>query len=82
MPRELCGKVLLVDFWAMWCGPCVKKLPQVNSLQKRFGERGLVVLGVHANQNSENLTAFVDGHLTDPPFDAQVEAELAKTYEP
>jgi thiol-disulfide isomerase/thioredoxin len=39
------GKVYLVEFWATWCGPCIAAIPHVNDLHKRFGERGLVVIG-------------------------------------
>lgn len=64
MPKrdELKGKVVLIDFWATWCGPCVKKLPEVNALQKRYGDRGLVILGIHANQNSDKAEEFVRKH--------------------
>jgi thiol-disulfide isomerase/thioredoxin len=61
MPKsdELKGKVVLIDFWATWCGPCIKKLPEVNALQKKYGDRGLVILGVHSSQNADRLQEFL-----------------------
>ncbi len=40
------GKVVLVDFWATWCGPCKMTMPHMEKIHQKFGARDLVVLGV------------------------------------
>ncbi len=45
------GKVIILDFWATWCPPCVKEIPHFNELNKTYGSKGLVVLGVSVDQD-------------------------------
>jgi len=57
---DLRGKVVLVDFWATWCGPCRKEMPGYQKLAERYGARGFAVVGFKANMmaDTEDPRAF------------------------
>ena len=40
------GKVVLIDFWASWCAPCMEEIPHLSQLQKQYGARGLRIVGI------------------------------------
>lgn len=45
-PKDTLGKVVVVDFWATWCGPCRASLPHVKEIHEKFKDRGVMVIGV------------------------------------
>jgi thiol-disulfide isomerase/thioredoxin len=56
------GKVVVVDLWATWCPPCVRQMPQLAELSKRYRERGLEIIGLSLNDpraDGEEVTQFM-----------------------
>ena len=57
--KTLAGKVVLVDFWATWCGPCVAEIPNVLEQYEKYHKDGFEVVGISLDQEREALEKFV-----------------------
>ncbi|NNE37389.1 MAG: TlpA family protein disulfide reductase [Gammaproteobacteria bacterium] len=67
------GKVVLVNFWATWCLPCLTEIPELLDLQEQYGEQGLQVIGI-ALQKPEELIGFVaEQNMTYPVMAGEAE---------
>lgn len=56
---DLRGKLVYLDFWASWCGPCKQSFPWMNELQSRYGKQGLTILAVDVDVHSDDARAFL-----------------------
>ena len=57
--ESLRGRVVYVDFWASWCGPCRRSFPWMNEMQQRYGARGLTIVGVNVDKRRPDAERFL-----------------------
>ena len=80
---DLQGKVVLIDFWATWCGPCREALPHVREIAKKFQGQPLVVLSVSVDNQQDKWKDFVaKNEMTWPQyFDGGFTGPIAKLFD-
>jgi cytochrome c biogenesis protein CcmG, thiol:disulfide interchange protein DsbE len=54
------GKVLVLNFWATWCAPCVQEIPSLSEFQKRFAKSGVVVVAISVDKNEQKYKTFLE----------------------
>src|SRR6266480_3576285 len=57
--EKLRGKVVYVDFWASWCGPCRRSFPWMNEMQQKYGPRGLAVVAINVDKKRSDAERFL-----------------------
>ncbi len=77
------GKVLILDFWATWCSPCKEEIPEFIALQKRYGTRGLQVIGVSVDDSPAKMRAYAaELQVNYPLLDGRKADDLMKAFAP
>ncbi len=64
---EMGGQVILIDFWATWCGPCHQIMPELQKLHEKYGPQGLRVLGV-SDEDRSTVEAFAQSRAETYPL--------------
>ena len=77
------GKVILLNFWATWCSPCLAEIPGLIELQARYRDRGLVVLGISIDDPIEKLKPFAqEFQMNYPVLAGSDRGDIQEAYGP
>ena len=68
LPRSLAGKVVVIDFWATWCGPCRASIPHLKKVYAEYKPKGVEIIGISLDKNRKALKAYVKGQGLDWPI--------------
>jgi cytochrome c biogenesis protein CcmG, thiol:disulfide interchange protein DsbE len=73
------GKLVLLNFWASWCGPCLEEMPKFSGWQREYGAQGLQVIGVSMDDDSASARRLIARHPTAYPI-LIGDAELGESF--
>ena len=80
---EFKGKVIILDFWATWCVPCKAEIPGFIDLQKKYGGRGLQIIGLSVDDSAGTARKYAgEMKMNYPVLLAEGKEEILKAYDP
>ena len=77
---DLKGKIVVLDFWATWCGPCIQSIPKMNELAKKYAAKGVVFIGVCRADGAEKMRDIIDSKKIAYPVCVDSKGEINAAY--
>lgn len=79
--NQYLGKnIIMLDFWATWCGPCVAAMPELEAVAKKFADRGLVFYAVNAGEDADTVKQFLAENQREAPVAMDPEGKVSGLY--
>ena len=78
---ELRGQVVLVNFWATWCGPCREEMPRLDTLYQKYRKSGFVLLGVNIDDNPATALSTAQKLNVSFPILLDTDKKVSKLYD-
>jgi peroxiredoxin len=78
---DLRGEVVMINFWATWCGPCRQEMPHLEALYQRYGSLGFTLLGVNVEDDPKGAEAWLAETPVSFPILFDSENEVTKLYD-
>ncbi|MGB8327502.1 MAG: TlpA disulfide reductase family protein [Steroidobacteraceae bacterium] len=75
------GQVVMLNFWASWCGPCRKEMPILDGIQRRYRPLGFTLVGVNVEPNSADAEAFLRQTPVAFPIAYDAQSAVSKLYQ-
>lgn len=75
------GKVVYLDFWASWCGPCKKSFPWMNAMQSKYGAQGFKIIAINLDANPEDGKRFLSTVPANFAIAFDAKAVVARQYQ-
>ena len=77
---DMKGKVVVLNFWGSWCGPCVEEMPSLVQLQQRFKDKGLTVVGISIDVDGDAYHKFLKDYKIDFPTVRDPDQKTSSLY--
>jgi cytochrome c biogenesis protein CcmG/thiol:disulfide interchange protein DsbE len=74
------GKVVYVDFWASWCGPCKRSFPKLEALRAKYKDKGFEVIAINMDENLEDANGFLSQFSVSFPIVRDASGAVAEQY--
>ena len=78
---ELRGQVVLINYWASWCGPCRQEMPELNKLYSKYKKLGFTILGVNVEENNTEALKIIKHDKISFPILFDSENKVSKLYD-
>jgi len=74
------GKVVFLNFWATWCGPCRAEMPSMNALYSKYREKGLEIIAVNIMEKEADVIAFMENNKLSFPAYLDTDGAVSNSY--